>query len=822
VASTPDRVAVLARQLGWSDEVRQVVARTLSLSDEELLGYLPPPSDPMDVPAPYEDRGLIGIGGMGEVRRVYDPRLGRTAALKVLRAVLAHDGAQRARFVAEAQILAQLQHPGVVPVFERGELEDGRPWFVMKEVTGRSLREVMEEGLELRRAVDLWRRVSDAIAYAHTRGVVHRDLKPDNVMVGPFGEVLVLDWGLARLVGDTEADAPSTVRDAGAHATRAGTVTGTPSYMAPEQAAGELDRLGPATDVYALGATLYEMLAGRPPHDGPTSEEIVAAVLAGPPPPLAAEVPPELARLCEAALAREPAARGTAEGFARALEAWLDGVHRRERAREVVEAGRTQFAEAGALHTQAAALRVAAAEELAALGPRAGEDAKAAAWAREDEAERLERVAAERAAEGRETVGAAFTHAADLEEAHAMLADLTLEDHRQAELLGDEIGATRAAITLRRHLTALPPAATVRHRAWLAGEGALSLETDVPAEVLLHRYEPHRRRMVPVFERSLGPTPLRAVPLPMGSYLCVLRAPGRPDVRYPVSIGRQEHWSSGGPIHLPASVPEGSCHVPAGWFWSGTAGQPFEHELPRRRVWVDGFLLERFPATNRAWITFLDALVDAGEHELAAACAPAAPGGVPVYGRDAAGHHFLQPDPDGDLWEPDWPVFLVDHAAARAFAAWRARVTGLPWRLPHEFEWEKAARGVDGRTYPWGNGFDPTYCWMRDTAEVPHPAPVGRCPVDESPYGVRDLAGGAMDWTDCPFRKEGPPLDADGRLLADPGPAPTIAVRGGAWHFRARGCATTGRWMPTANARRGDVTVRLAISGNFDFPPADR
>ena len=801
---------------------REPIGRTLSMAEDDAL-WTEPVVGSADVPAPYEDRGLLGVGGMGEVRRVYDPRLGRTAALKLLRAELSVDAGQRARFVAEAQVLAQLQHPGVVPVFERGELEDGRPWFVMTEISGRSLRDVLADGVDVRRSVELLRRVAETVAYAHTRGVVHRDLKPDNVMVGAFGEVLVLDWGLARVVGAGGDDALlSTVRSGGANTTRVGTVTGTPSYMAPEQAAGETERIGTPADAYALGAILYEALSGRPPYDGDDGAAIVQAVLTRDPEPLPAHLPPELATQAMAALARAPEARPTAASLADALAAWLDGVHRKDRARRVVEDGQAAFAAAEALSVQAARLRVEAGALLAAVDARAPEALKAPGWAREDEAEALERAAAERGVEARETVLTALTHAPDLIEAHVILADLALSDHRAAEAAGDVAASTRAAVVLRQHLDLLPPARTATHRAWLAGDGALSLETDPPGAVVrLYRYAQVGRRLVPMFQAELGRTPLHAVPLAMGRYLCRIDAPGRPTVHYPVRIGRQQHWDGVGPdgrrtvVPLPEVVPPGARYVPPGWVDVGTRDMPIEHELPARRVWVDGFFIDQFAVTNTEFIAFLDALVAEGREAEALLHVPStmpvggAPG-TPLYGRNAAGGFVLQPDQDGDLWEPDWPVFMVDRAGARAYAAWRAARTGAPWSLPHEYAWEKAARGVDGRMYPWGDGFDSTYCWMRDSrADKAHPASVHAAPLDESPYGVRGMAGLALDWTETPFRKEGPPVSSTGALTADVAPTTLWAARGGAWHFRARGCAVTSRWMLPATNRRGDLSFRL-------------
>jgi WD40 repeat protein len=196
---------------------------------------------------------------MAEVRRAVDAVLGRDVAYKVLRD---EHRAHRARFEEEARLTAQLEHPGIVPVHDRGVDEQGRPWFTMKAVDGLSLRQALDQGALEGRAqrLEVLRRVCEAVAFAHAHAVLHRDLKPDNIMVGAFGEVLVMDWGLAARMEDGLAP---------------GLRAGTPAYMAPEQARGEA--CGVQADVYALGAMLYELLADRPPLRGKTTSMVQAA-----------------------------------------------------------------------------------------------------------------------------------------------------------------------------------------------------------------------------------------------------------------------------------------------------------------------------------------------------------------------------------------------------------------------------------------------------------------------------------------------------------------------------------------------------------------
>ena len=230
---------------------------------------------------------------MGSVLKGRDPDLGRDVAIKVLREDLRDNGDLVRRFVEEAQIGGQLQHPGVVPIYELGTFADQRPFFSMKLVKGQTLADLLAARSgpadDLPRFLSIFAAIAQTMAYAHTRGVIHRDLKPSNVMVGSFGEVQVMDWGLAKVlprggvVDDAKAgkEPPQETLIATARSgsdtdlSHAGSVLGTPSYMAPEQARGETDRIDERADVFALGSILCEILTGSPAFTGRSSSEIL-------------------------------------------------------------------------------------------------------------------------------------------------------------------------------------------------------------------------------------------------------------------------------------------------------------------------------------------------------------------------------------------------------------------------------------------------------------------------------------------------------------------------------------------------------------------
>jgi eukaryotic-like serine/threonine-protein kinase len=279
--------------------------------------------------AGYELGELLGRGGMGEVIAAHDPRIEREVALKRMRGDAPTADAV-ARFIREAKIQARLDHPAIVPVHELGRDDDGLPYFTMKRLSGTTLhaRLAAAAGAPNQPLLRAFADVCFAVELAHSRGVVHRDLKPSNIMLGDYGEVYVLDWGVARVIGSQVAQPTNLPLDTGIpDGTATGALLGTPGYMAPEQMRGE--QVEPAADVYALGAILFEILAGEPLH--PLGNAAIASTLQGgvecspskraP----ARNIAPELDAACLAALAEEPARRPTARVLATRVQASLDG-----------------------------------------------------------------------------------------------------------------------------------------------------------------------------------------------------------------------------------------------------------------------------------------------------------------------------------------------------------------------------------------------------------------------------------------------------------------------------------------------------------------
>lgn len=264
----------------------------------------------------YRIGPVIGRGAGGVIHEAFDEDLQRTVAMKVLRRADS-TAAQRVRFVVEAQVPAQLEHPNIIPVHDVGRTQEGDLYYVMKRVEGRTFKAMLAEESE-QVLLEVLDGVARGVAFAHHRGFLHRDLKPSNVMVGAFGEVLVLDWGLAR------APEGSTARDAAGPMSLDGDVMGTLGYMAPEQALGQVERQGPATDVHALGAMLHEVLTGAPPRPARTLVQLIPQLSRLPVPS-----PGPLGALALRCLAPDPRARPRdAEEFQALLELSVHQVQR--------------------------------------------------------------------------------------------------------------------------------------------------------------------------------------------------------------------------------------------------------------------------------------------------------------------------------------------------------------------------------------------------------------------------------------------------------------------------------------------------------------
>ncbi len=800
----------------------------------------------------YHVVGELGRGGMGLVVRADDPESGRTIALKRLQDAAGARPIDVRRFLREARITAGLEHPAIIPVYELGTLADGQPYYTMRIVTHRSLADVLSAPLPrvdwpLARLCSVFIQVCRALAYAHARTVIHRDVKPENILLGEYGEVYLADWGIAKVLAEashanersgaevaqpgSELDGePSRSRtlmaaDIDGEQTPPGAVLGTPGYIPPEQIRGQSEQLGPRTDVFALGAILYEMLTATRPFERDNGGATILATLEDsplPPRQCVPSCPIVLEELCLRLLAKNADDRpSSAEVVAGEVEAYLEGVKERERRqREAVELAalaRRHVERHDELRNERERLEALARDVLQHVKAWDPPPAKLEGWALQDAASRVAVEQARELAAALETFTSGLSHDPECADARSGLADLYASRAERAELDRDDAARAYNEALVRRYDDG-------RLARKLDADSTVSLQTEpAGALVVAYRFVEVDRVLQPRDERVLGATPLREVRLTPGSYVCVLRRDGQPDVRYPLVCRRGEHHDVTVRLRGRDEIGEQFVYVPGGLGIVGGDPHAFE-SMQRRETNVADFAIARDPVTFDEYLQFIDdiARVDPrlAERRLprteTEGDEPYAERGAdgrwrPRYGAiiEGDGRAFCPPAEVGRVG-----VMGVDWFDAVAYCRWRSERDGVPYRLPTEIEWEKAARGVDGRYFPWGDRFDASFCKMRDSRPgFPQAEPVGVFSTDRSLYGVRDLAGGMRCWA----------ADIDSELDATTAaaePEPGVGARrdatgmrisrGGAWLNVAEWCRSASRNRNFAQLRVPHVGVRVA------------
>ncbi|MHC4938649.1 MAG: SUMF1/EgtB/PvdO family nonheme iron enzyme [Planctomycetota bacterium] len=752
----------------------------------------------------FEVETAIGRGGMGEVFLVNDQDLKRQVAMKILRSDTGVGREQRLHFVAEAQATSQLEHPGIPPVHDIGLTADGRPYFTMKLVRGRTLREVLHDLVlkrrevqreyNLHRLVTVLERIAEALQFAHERGVIHRDIKPENVMLGDYGEVHLMDWGLARIEAESaEYEQVETARTASGLETQYGALKGTLPYMSPEQASGE--PVDGRTDVYALGCLLYEVLTLHSAFD-PRDKKLFVKVQSADFPDVATRnprrpVPAALVDVCRKAMAHHRNDRYQSVGDMREeMRAWLDGRAERDRRHEEAEALAAQGKKAAAkyerLKAEISEAEAAAKAEAAKYKPYQPVPEKRSMIEARRKLETLQTEVALAFAETTHILNAALTQEADNATARTALADLWQQRLADAERRGDAADTAHALAMAERYTDEPVPS-----------DGSLLLTSEpAGAEVLLYRYEEIDGVLTPQNEQHLGRTPIGPFKLAMGSYLCVLKKEGFRDTRYPVHITRGHAWEGAIRMRTDEEVGEGFVFVPGGPFTYGEERDTETKVLP-------DFAIAAYPVTFGEYGEFLDALDD----EEAERRRPHDQSGVHMERRDGKWQPNIAILDDeirelylkhhGKGFELRIPVFSVDWADAEAFCDWKTKTSGQPWRLPTEEEREKAARGVDGRSFAWGELADPSLAKCAESRpERTRPEPIGAFPAARSVYGMGDASGGLWDWTsswwddDCSWR----------------------VLRGGAWDYTVEHTRCASRDWPAFQGRYTSVGFRCARS----------
>ena len=635
----------------------------------------------------FEIRSELGRGGMATVFLGYDPRFDREVAIKVLPKEFLHDKKFRARFEREAKVIAQLEHPAIVPVYDYGEV-DGQPYLVMRYMQGGSLDDRLEKGpMQVGEILNIIERIASALSEAHSQGIIHRDLKPGNIMFDHQNNAYLGDFGIAKLKEATVSFTGSAI-------------IGTPAYMSPEQVHGDKEIDG-RSDVYALGIILFEMLTGQKPYKADTPAKLLMAHLLDPVPRVLeakGDLPPGVDTVTSRALAKEPEQR-----YSLATD-------------------------------MSKALRIAITSN--------------------GHGEPTEKVSP-----GEQLPEPTVTKKVKIE-----------DDKGKGSLPWKWI--ITGIIILGLIFGGGPLI-----KQGQTGEGPLAFlaaETPIPTNV------PPADTPIPTQAPTLAPTSPPTSP------------PTQPPTDEPLPT-----LGIGSTMESPV---DGSLlvYVPEGQFQMGSE-DGYEDERPAHMVNLDAFWIGQTEVTNAMFSTFLNA--EGNQME--------------------AGGSWLDVDDEnaqilwvGGQWKPvsgfgDYLVIEVTWYGAQAYCKWAGG------RLPTEAEWEKTARGLDGRDWPWGNQFDSSVVNLDDETNVDEEtiactafgcdgyrvsAPVGSFPGGASPYGALDMAGNVwewvLDWYDPEYYPKSPVNNPAG-----PTSGSVRGVRGGSWlNYELDPLTTLRQWHNPADS----------------------
>jgi len=774
--------------------------------------------------ARYVEVSSFHKGGMGELAEVQDHLLGRIVVRKRPREEGRTEAGFRA-FVHEAQVTASLSHPAIVPLHDL-QYDDQGYSYLMPRIVGVTLDEVLRriaardrgalQRFGLPRLLGVFRTVCGAMAHAHERRVAHRDLKPDQIMLGEHDEVLVVDWGLAARFGVPLGELRGGGGSLGMSSIRSGQtvlegIAGSPRYLAPE-------RLGPgpipataAQDVYALGAILHAILTLDPPVGGMTDgeagpayiERILGAIRSIRPPSLrrwSETVDEEWDRICLRCLAWEPKDRFADAGelyrsVLRALSDLEEREKRRARAARCLADAAASLVRLDASRRELFAARELRRKLADEIPPQAPASAKRPLWEAEAEEAALERGVEEHFAGVERDFERALDHDRDCGEAREALADL----HRD-RLVQVEVEGRRAAVAYHRaRLERFDDGRRVRD----LERGGTLVVRPVPesAGAQVAPLQERDRRLVPGSWRDLD-APGAEADLPPGRYLVEVKAEGYAAGIYALRVERGSYTTLSPRLPSTEELPPGFVYLPAGPCLVG--GDPSVPDAgPVQRVDIPDLALAALPVTMAEYLEFISSL----EPREAETRVPRdAVDGIPLWTRVGDAWEIPDSDPQGDPLGPDYPVLAILAEDAEAYARWRSARDGRSYRLPTRLEWEYGARSGAGRFFPWGDRFEASYCWTAARQQgKPLPAPVGRCPEDRSPAGVRDLSGGVGDWL------------ADGH---SPGGGQR-GIGGGSWFANQRYCRLARRFGLDPGSRSDGLGFRLAMDladGSADKP----
>lgn len=729
----------------------------------------------------YRVGRTLGQGGLGIVVEAEDRNLGRKVAKKSLLHGKDASPSMLSNFLIEARVTGLLEHPNIIPIYDLGENADHTPFYTMRLLPSRNLLDVMQEGeTSLTQLLRILQQVCMGLEYAHSQAVVHRDIKPANILLGQFGEVVIADWGIAKVLDHkTLSNTDSSLEETSTHRLK-----GTPVYMAPEQIEQAL--VTPALDQYALGIILYQVLTGEPPFLSDNLFTLLYQICSQSPIPPSSrtpsrQIPIDVEQICMRMLSKDPKQRFSScrEVYER-LEEFLEGTKDRERrhiaAMTRVEAATKLSEQYRTLYRQSIELHQAWETASRQIDSWVDIEEKRTVWNQEEAYQHAQRESERIFGSAIQTYSQALEHEPGNALARAGLADLYWERFVEAEKSQDELSQIYYHELIRLYDDG-------RYSSLLEGTGQLTLETQPCSSVVdIYRYVERDRRLLPELLQQGLHTPF-SVALAMGSYMLHIQAEGYRSVHLPLFIERCGQVSPCVCLYTEQDIGNEFVYIPGGGF---SYGDPHASMgLPAQWVELDDFFMGRHPVTMGEYLTFLNELHSTNP-ALATKMLPRS--GQEVYAhwdnrfgqyiptRETLFHgKIAEMYPAEHRYEWELPVFGVSWFDAIQYCRWRSHKENRFITLPTEEQWEKAGRGVDRRIFPWGNKFEATYCKMGRSRppEYLQPEPIGIFAEDQSPYGMMDVVGTVAEWTLS--------LPLQTVLSLQEEPQDTVFFRGGGW-----------------------------------------
>jgi len=767
----------------------------------------------------YASVHTIGFGGVGLVVSAHDPNLDRDVAIKMLRPEIKNKPTEIERFVREARATANIEHPNVIPVHEMGVMNGVGVYFTMKKIKGDNFQTVLD-GLKNRKKeyegkytrlqlLEIFISICNGVAYAHSRKIIHRDLKPHNVLIGDYGEVLVMDWGLAKYLAADDPETSSMKQEASkmeyvikagdSSKTIDGTISGTPNYMPPEQAEGKVSELDERTDIYSLGAILYQILTYEPPYSGEDIHKVLEDVrhwtFIHPRRRFPKyRIPRELEAICLKAMAFDKKARYRSvqelisdirnyiEGFS--VTAYPDSTFVRFRKlcfRHPVLS--STFASiflivltVVALYFTFTYVQFKTLMKMAEENLRDGNAKLREAVGTYRKIEKLEegKILKEKSdslLDLEDKLSRLYSSSENHYETALMLYSAVPFRYRNHYLVNEgfrEIMFNRISFSIMTKNYQKIEKWIELLRLWMGqnfeelpesdrkklfqiendikGDGQLKLSVrPVPEEITLFSLvDKGDGRLVQSNPRVLENALSAPFAIPKGTYLLVFKTKDFPEVKVDFIIDHGEKDEIG--VIIPKSIPEDMVFVPGGKFYTGGENARYysmhEEDIP-------SFFISRYELTYGEYLKFwksLDSPDEKARHMSRIMLDP----------MERVFHDAW--DSEGRLispLKPELPVVGILHESAEAYCAWLGGKTGRKILLPTAMQWEKAARGADGRLFPWGNGFNANFANISENKEARTRygfwAPPGSFPMDVSVYGAFDMGGNVREMTSSRF-----------------------------------------------------------------------